>query len=169
MEATTTENKRPDTVRKHRPGLGKPPSYPEVTLSTILSASPAELHATGGGWHPFLDRPSHIFHGWCVDPADDDAGCGNPWSLDLRTSTLTQCGCPEFVPGAVLPAVAGVLARIDLTPAPRRVAWRYIEPCGSAGLSSHCDGGWFLDVLTRSVVPCRCGFPLALSPWEIAQ
>lgn len=137
-------------------------------MTSIISAAPAELHATGGGWRPFLDTRTHTFYGWC----DIDEGCGNPWSLHLPTGRLVQCGCPDFRvdPNSIeVDSIRTQLDRIDLTPIPRPVAWRYFDQCDDFHGCGH-RGGWYFEAITRSVTPCPCGWdPTRLHEWETDQ
>ena len=106
-----------------------------------------------GCWVPFFHVPSFTFYGECQD---DD--CGRPWSLNLETRELRQCGCPGFLPGEpFLPEVADVLVRLDRTPKPRRARWVFLG-CEDSG---DCFGGGAigLDTVSGEFIPChRCGW-----------
>ena len=120
-------------------------------------------------WGHFLDNRTGTYYGTCQAIGDDgDFYCADPWSLHLPTATLKQCGCDRFTPGTpFIPMVAAILGDCDLTPAPRRTRWFTLACPSIVGCGAWQDG-WWLDGITREVIPCMsCGWsPDQPFSWE---
>ena len=106
------------------------------------------------GWVAFLHTPTLTYYGFC---GDDD--CSRPWSLNLSTGQLTQCGCRHFTPEEpFLPEVTAVLLRSNTEPAPRWRRWIELDCPTILGCG---EGAWMLDAVSREFTPChRCGWTL---------
>ena len=102
-------------------------------------------------WASFLFLPTSTYFGECV------AECGLPWSLNLVTRELRQCGCPEFTPDVPhVPMAAAILAGLDVTPKPRRARWALL---GCDDLDGCGSGVVALETVAMEFVPCHsCGW-----------
>lgn len=115
----------------------------------VISSDP-ESH----GWAAFLHTPTLTYYGFC-----GDIDCCGPWSLNLVTRELVQCGCRNFTPEEPhLPEVTAVLLKADTEAAPQWRRWLELVCPEVIGCG---DGRFMLDAISREATPChRCGWTL---------